>query len=193
MRKMNLKAIAWLLILIFIISAFYLLSPKRTYHSCMPLIYNNGHMPLVELEIEKKHYLVGCDLGSLSTLTLNKCCFSQFEKKPRDPIHQYDVEGRCQVMPVYLVPSVKFGPITLKNLLTAEDGQELCEPLYVGVLGAAVPMKINLLFDFKGSSLWISNDVKKLAEEGYSLNKKILKPFYGKMKATKKTYRSMAF
>ncbi len=178
-------------VLIVLISLVIWFFKEKPYYTNIPIRFTSGSIPLVEIEIQGKEYTVEIDLGSEFQLTLAKKVIDQLYKQSCGTLVSRDMKGRAYKKLAYRIPLVKMNNISFSDVLIDEQSEEFIENnLFwtdpssnrkvgnkVGVLGRELIETKNLLLDFKNHKFLITNDVKKLKDDGYNLAEFAKLPF----------------
>lgn len=136
----------------------------------MRVSFGMGDLPQTEITIEGKSYTVLANLSSIVPLTLNKNVLASIKKKPAKPIQFINVNGDIVHRPAYVVPRIKVGLFTFKNITVAERDEDLDNVQCVGEIGMPMLNQVNLLFDFPHSTIIASNSKDRLKKIGYILD-----------------------
>ncbi|MGE5196268.1 MAG: hypothetical protein ACM3JI_02935 [Anaerolineae bacterium] len=155
----------------------------------MPITMTPSGCPAITAVIEKQTYLLKFDLGSKFSLSLDKDILEAVQSKKSYGVAKWrDVKGNFYESPSYIIPRVKIGDLLLIDTIVKQEddiykinttlwNNKENEPTpsiqHFGTLGRPLLEKKNLLLDFKNSLMFVSNDIKKLKENGYNLNKSI--------------------
>ncbi|MBF5058807.1 hypothetical protein [Candidatus Neptunochlamydia vexilliferae] len=156
----------------------------------LPVGFNAGKIPIIEVQVENNSYLLGIDLGTFLELKIRSSLLESINKKFLGTDFWEIYDGSKFVCPNYQVPNVKIGNLAFKNVVATaypedkeakttiwENPKEGVFYKKVGVLGRGFFQKSSLLFDFKKSKVIISNNISKLKKNGYDLESFIKLPF----------------
>lgn len=176
-----------LLVFIFFLSllvmGFFFLHSRRIYHTILPIKFETGNLPYVDMMIEGKNYPLVLDLGSRLELDLHDDVLETLHKSPYGTEKWRNLKGIEFQYPAYLLPKVEIGSLTFRKVIVAEFPKER-EKEYlitkdlshkkrpsptVGYLGRGLLKNVNLLMDMECSKVILTNSLKKLKKSGYDL------------------------
>ncbi len=138
---------------------------------------------MVCVEVQNKSYFLEMDLGSKFQLVLDKHILSKLNKKISETLSGRDFRGHSYETKGYSIPLIKMGNISFTDVLVKEENDDFVKNTTcwvdpntshlpsnrIGSIGRALLERRNLLLDFYNSTVFISNDVKKLHVDGYNL------------------------
>ncbi len=136
-------------------------------------------IPFIEVGIQGKTYPFKVNLGwTRSPLYLSKDFLSGMDKK-RNGVVKINIDGEEVEFPCYLLPEIKIGDLIFKDLSVMEidrNGENPCKEGQLAYFGLKFFEEQNLLLDFANSTMISCNDLKKLKQIGYSIEKMIKTP-----------------
>lgn len=170
--------------IIVVFNIYFIFFHKHKYHCIVPIEIDYAYCPVMNIEIENKHYPILIDLGMVGTFTLNKNIINELKRKKNVGNFEWmDLKGNKYIAPLYLIPKIDFG-IELKKIEVEEesDGYKVNTTLLneegddeklheVGSVGRSLLQKFNLLMDISKSRFIFSNNYYKLKKEGYDIDK----------------------
>lgn len=156
------------LIIISILSVFYF---SQTYFYVIPLSFNDHHYPLLTAEIEGKGYQFVFGTSSKIDCFLNKDILATLHnKKPCGMRKWRDTTGAFFDAPSYIIPEMKIGAIVLNDVVVTEDLRPGSSENSIGLFFIR---KFNVLLNFPESVIIVSNDMNKLDNLGFRLDKMV--------------------
>ncbi len=118
------------------------------YFSSCPIKYDKYDHPVITVKLQG----IICDLevrvGSRFPLFLSKKTLDQIDKKPQGTVQWHDINGQESESLSYLIPKMKIGDLTLKNILANQALEE-----ENSVLGKCLGGEFNLFLDFPHSRI----------------------------------------
>lgn len=146
--------------------------------------------PMVDVEIDGNLYPIGISPGLKFPMNLDRKIITNINKKPYGKVQWKSITGVSFEASSYTIPKIKIGDLVWTDVITTEVSEEsvgnvtLWKNLdttktynkYVGELGRPFFEKYNILFDFSHEKIIISNDYKKMKQEGYDLEKMVKIP-----------------
>jgi hypothetical protein len=121
-------------------------------------------IPYVNAEIEGGYYPMGLDFKFTSEFALDKEILEKIEKKLSE--HPF----------VYGIPKIQLSGLALTDMIAIEH-TFLSNTLLKGKCGWKLLKRFNFLIDYPRSTIYMSNILSELEQEGYSITSWIKVPF----------------
>jgi len=153
-----------------VISIRYYLNGYFTSHT---ISYDEYNFPLIDAELQGKSYSLIVDLGFRFPLFLCKDTLERIDKQPRGLGQWQTLSGQTCEAPSYLIPKMKIGNFTLKNIIA----NQMLQDERPGHLGGFFGGEFNLLLDFPHDRIITSNTFSKLLKKKIASNDWISIPF----------------
>ena len=185
MKRKNFLILTGSFFCVVIVSVVLRLFIINTYHFHIPITLDKSNIPETLVEIQGKKYSIAIDLGDKFALSLNKHALKKLQKKPHDSLQNRDAIGKSYETSAYILSKIKLGDLIFDDVVVAEVNEEFVKNTTLwadtdnleellndrfGTIGRALLERLNLLLDVQNSSFFVSNDIKKLKENGYDLN-----------------------
>jgi hypothetical protein len=139
-----------------------------SYYSSLAITYDKNGYPLLTIHLQDQDYVFAVDIGSRFPLSLTeKMLDGIIDKQLQDTITVHNINGQKREASSYLIPEIKIGDLTLKNVIAHESqGKEH------GILGKFLGGDFNLLLDFPHSRIiacdtFAKLQAKKLVEKNW--------------------------
>ncbi len=133
------------------------LSFSTGYYSSLAVTYGRYDFPFITAMLEGKKFELTVDIGSRFPLSLRKELLDGIDKQFKGTVTVRDMNGGKNEVPSYLIPVVKIGDLTLKNIVAnqiiGEDQNSL---------GKFLGEEFNLFLDFSHSRIIACDTFSKL-------------------------------
>lgn len=159
------------------------------YHLEIPMDFSNANIPYIEVDIEGMAHHLEIDTGSLFALSMTKELLGKIDKKELVGMNEWwDLAGNRYESPTYLLSSMSIGDITASDIPVQQEDDDFVtnntfkdkneeEEDKQGTIGWPFLCQMNLLFDCRNYKFRITNNNKKLLDEGYYLHEMTKVPF----------------
>lgn len=128
------------------------------YYSSLEITYGKNDFPWVVIRLEDRDYALTLDMGSRFPLSLSREILDRIsDKQAQGTITIHDLDGKKNEMPSYLIPKLKIGSLTLKNVNVHETKAN-----DYSILGKFLGGEFNLLLDFPHSRVIACDTFDKL-------------------------------
>lgn len=154
-----------------------------SYHVHVPCRLSGSNIPIIQMQIGECSYPVKMDLGSKFELSLYSFYLDSLEKTEAGCLSCRDMYGNHYDNPAYRIPSVRIESLSYDQVLVAQESPEFVanttlwvkDPTappthHIGAVGRGLLERKNLLLDIQKSSIFISNNRRKLRQAGYSFD-----------------------
>ena len=128
------------------------------YYSSLEITYGKNDLPWIVIRLEDRDYALTLDMGSRFPLSLSREILDKIiDKQAQDSITIHDLNGEKSQTPSYLIPKLKIGNLTLKNVNVHETKAN-----DYSILGKFLGGEFNLLLDFPHSRIIACDTFDKL-------------------------------
>lgn len=136
------------------------------YYSSIAVTLERYDYPFITTQLQNQSCTLAVDIGSRFPLALRrKTLDGIIDKQPHGTIIVHNIDGQTREAPSYVIPKLKIGDMTLKNVIAHESQEESYD-----ALGQFLGGEFNLLIDFPHSRIiacdtFAKLQAKKLAAE----------------------------
>lgn len=183
------KSLSWsrkLLIAAAIVACFglaarhYRVFPFKKNFLKIPVGFTSAKTPYVQVDIEKRGYLLEIDTGSDSIVVLSKKVLDQIDKQPYGSVSWTDYKGSTYNSILYEIPEMWLGQCRISHPIVKEDAKgfhanstvsettPFSDPIS-GRFGWRILEGLNIVFDFGHQSLFLVRSLRSFpkAMEGF--------------------------
>jgi hypothetical protein len=119
------------------------------YYSSVAVTFGRYDYPFITTELQNQNCALAVDVGSRFPLALRREMVDRIiDKQPHGTITVHNIDGQKREAPSYLIPKLKVGDLTLKNVVAHESQEEGYD-----ALGRFLGGEFNLLVDFPHSRI----------------------------------------
>lgn len=128
------------------------------YYSLLEITYGKNGFPWIVAQLEDRDYALTLNIGSRFPLSLSREILDKIiDKQEQGAITVHNLNGHKNQVPSYLIPKLKVGDLTLKNVIVRETQEKGCS-----ALGKFLGGEFNLLMDFPHSRIIACDTFSKL-------------------------------
>lgn len=139
------------------VGAWLWYSFQTSYYSSIAVTFGRYNYPFITTQLHNQSVALAVDVGGRFPLGLCRETLDQItDKEPRGSIIVRSIDASARDVPSYLIPQLKVGGLTLKNMIAYETHQDY------GSLGMFLGGEFNLLVDFPHSRIIACDTFKKL-------------------------------
>jgi hypothetical protein len=131
---------------------------SSSYYSSIAVTFGRYDYPFITTELQNQSSELAVDVGSRFPLALRRDTLDGIlNKHPCGTITVHNIDGLKREAPSYLIPKLKVGDLTLKNVIAHESLEESYD-----ALGQFLGGEFNLLVDFPHSRITACDTFSKL-------------------------------
>lgn len=130
------------------------------YYHVFPVTYGKYDYPFITTEFEGTIATLGVSIGSRFPLFLQQKTLNSIDKEYRGIEISRDLEGRESEVAAYLIPKLKIGALTLKNVIAYQSDDKGYD-----TLGKFLGGEFNLLLDFPRDRIIACDSLSRLQDE----------------------------
>jgi hypothetical protein len=133
------------------------------YYSSLSVTYSGCDYPLITAELQGRSCMLAVGIGSRFPLFLRQETLDGIDKESQGTAEWYNIEGKRREAPSYLIPQLKVGDLTLKDVVAYQS-----EDREYGTLGKLLGGGYNLLLDFPNSRIIACDTFSKLQAKKFA-------------------------
>ena len=143
------------------------------YFSPHTVTYDKYNFPFIDAELQDNNYSLVFDLGFRFPLFLCRSTLDGIDKQPHGIGQWHTLDGQTCEAPSYLIPEIKIGNLTLKNIIANQTIEEERH----GHLGKFLGEEFNLCLDFPNDRIVACDTFSKLQKKNLASEDWISFPF----------------
>ena len=143
------------------------------YYNSLAVTYGKDDYPFITTELQNQNYILAVDIGARFPLSLCRETLDEItDKQPQGALTVHNINGQKREVFSYLIPKLKIGDLTLKNIIAYES-----QTGNYDTLGQFLGKEFNLLIDFPHSRVIACDTFTKLQAKKLINNHWVKIPF----------------
>jgi len=158
----------------------------------LPMEFSNANIPYIAVEIEGMTHHLEIDTGSKFAVSMTPTLLGHIMQKNQVGMdYWWDIAGNLYQSPTFLLPRMDLGEIVATNIRVQQEDEQFISNNTArgddeeeegiedkqGTIGWPLLSQMNLLFDCRYYTMLVTNDQKRLENEGYYLDEMAKIPF----------------